>query len=242
MRPTPAAAAAAAAMILATGATAQESRVEDGLAVVVLTESAQREILRDRLRVQLRVEQTGSDAARVQAEINRRMAAALEKAKAVADGTRLRVETGGYWVYQERPQDSLPRWRGAQTLSLTGSDAALILPLAGQLQQDGFLMAGTSWELSREARRRLEDELTFEAIGRARARGQLVAEAMNATLVRFGKLVIGSASAEQPAIPRGASFGAARSASVPPPPVASEPGVELVQVGVEAQVLVKPRP
>lgn len=231
-------------LALAAGASparAQDIKVEDGLTVVVLTESAQREVVRDRLRVQLRVEQTGADAGRVQTEINRRMAAALDKAKAAADGARLRVETGGYWVYQERPQDAPARWRGAQMLTLIGNDAALILPLAGQLQQDGFLMSGLGWELSLEARRRVEDEITVEAIERARARSQLVAQAMNATLVRFGKIAIGSAGHERPPLmARAMAAGEARGGAAPP--VAAEPGVETVQIGIEAQILVKSKP
>lgn len=234
-------AAALAGPALVPEARAQEAKAEDGLTVVVLSESAQREILRDRLRVQLRVEQSGAEAARVQAEINRRMAAALEKAKAVADGTRLRVETSGYWIHQERPKDAPARWRGAQGMTLVGSDAAAILSLAGELQQDGFLMSGLGWELSPDARRRIQDELTAEAIERARARSQLVARAMDATLVRFGRIVIGSAGGEHAPMPRAMAYGEARAAAAPAP-VAAEPGLELVQVAIEAQVLVKPRP
>ncbi|MBL8697006.1 MAG: SIMPL domain-containing protein [Alphaproteobacteria bacterium] len=241
MRIVPAALVLALATVLVAPAVAQEAKPEDGLTVVVLSESAQREILRDRLRVQLRVEQTGADAARVQAEINRRMTAALEKAKGAADGAKLRVETGGYWIYQERPKDAPARWRGAQGMTLVGTDAAAILSLAGELQQDGFLMNGLAWELSPEARRRLQDELTTEAIERARARGQLVARAMDATLVRFGRLVIGAAGNEYQPMPRAMAYGEARAAAAPAP-VAAEPGVEVVQVGIEAQVLMKPRP
>lgn len=236
---------AAACIILSAAlpAAAQTAKSDEGLTIVALTEFAQREVARDRLRLQLRVEQTGADATRVQAEINRRMNLALEKARAAAEGGKLRIETGGYWIYQERPQDAPARWRGAQTLTLVGNDTAAILPLAAQLQQDGFLMSQMGWELSNEARRKHEDDLTTEAIDRLRARSELIARAMNGGLVRFGKISVGSIGGERPpqiamrASPAPMAAGAAAGA-----PVASEPGIEQVQVNVQAEILVKPNP
>ena len=236
---------AAAFLVLAAAlpAAAQPTRADDGLTIVALTESAQRDVARDRLRLQLRVEQTGSDATRVQGEINRRMALALEKARAAAEGGRLRVETGGYWVYQERPQDAPARWRGAQTLTLVGNDTAALLPLAALLQQEGFLMSQMGWELSNDARRKHEDELTTEAIERLRARSELIARAMNGGLVRFSKISVGSVGGERPpsmamrAAPAPMAAGAAAAV-----PIAAEPGIEQVQVNVQAEILVKPNP
>jgi predicted secreted protein len=213
----------------------------DGLTTVSLSESAQREIRRDRLRVQLRIEQTGTDATRVQNEINRRMAAALEKARPFA-GAGLRLESGGYYVHQERLQDQSARWRGAQTLTLVGTDAAALLPLAGQLQQDGFVASGMDWELSSEARRTAEDALTGEALERLRARSRFVAEAMGADFLRFDKVNVGTSLERPPIAMRAAAPMAAAAGGPASVPIASEPGLELVQVGVQAEILVKPQP
>jgi predicted secreted protein len=189
------------------------------------------------------VEQTGTDATRVQNEINRRMAAALEKAKAAAgDGRQLRVESGGYWIYQERPQEAPARWRGAQQLSLVGTNTATLLPLAAQLQQDGFLMSGVNWELSNEARRKLEDELTTEAIERLHARSRFVAAAMDAQIVRFDKISIGTAGDRPAMLQRGPMPMGAAAAGAAAAPIAAEPGLETVQIGVQAEILVKQRP
>src|SRR5947209_6592421 len=72
---------------------------DDGLTVLHLTESADRAIRRDRLHAQLRVEITAANAKQVQADINKRMASALAKVKAVAG---IKAETGSYSVYEER--------------------------------------------------------------------------------------------------------------------------------------------
>ena len=89
---------------------------EEHATMVTLGETARREIRQDRLRLQVRIEQTGADATRVQADVNRRMAAALDRARAVAGAAAeggVRVETGGYWIHQERIGDTREmRWRG----------------------------------------------------------------------------------------------------------------------------------
>ena len=76
-----------------------------GLTVLHLTQTAERTIHRDRLRAQLRVEATGSDARRVQADINRAMTTAFEHSKAVAG---IKIETSGYSVYEERQTNAPP--------------------------------------------------------------------------------------------------------------------------------------
>src|SRR5688572_20400399 len=84
-----------------------------------LVETAQRTVRQDRLRAMLRAEVTGPDARRVQAEINRRMAAALERAK--TNGS-MRVETGSYSLYEERQPNAGTTWRGQQSLALIGTE------------------------------------------------------------------------------------------------------------------------
>ena len=68
--------------------------------VLHLSQTAERKVARDVLRVELRAEETGADPRIVQSAINRRMAAALDRARQ-AEGVR--VETGSYNVGQERP-------------------------------------------------------------------------------------------------------------------------------------------
>src|SRR5215470_689331 len=90
------------------------------LTVLHLSQTAERSMVRDVLRVELRVEETGADARSVQAAINRRMAAALDRARLVQG---VRVETSSYNVGEEHPQNGPSRWRGSQSVILTGKDA-----------------------------------------------------------------------------------------------------------------------
>src|SRR2546428_196602 len=89
-------------LTFAAGAHAQTIPVPpDDVTILHLSESAQRVLRQDRLTIQMRAEITGPDATKVQAEINRRMTAALERARAAPS---VRTDARGYWVQQERPE------------------------------------------------------------------------------------------------------------------------------------------
>lgn len=211
-----------------------------GITLTTLGETARREVRQDRLRLQLRLEKTGADAARVQAELNRDMAAALERARMAAATAQFRAESGGYWIHQERDaQGGRGRWRAAQGLTLVGADAAAILALGAELQKDGALAAGLSWELAEESRRAIEDLLTAEAIARLRARAATVAEALGGTVERIARLSIGDAGGDRPPVMVRAM--AAPRAAAETLPIAAEPGVETVQVAVQAEIVVRSR-
>jgi predicted secreted protein len=212
-----------------------------GATLTTLGETARRDIRQDRLRLQLRLEKSGTEATRVQAELNRDMATALERARKVAETARLRVETGSYWIHQERdPQGARPRWRAAQGLTLVGADAAAILALGAELQKDGALAAGLSWELAEESRRAIEDILTTEAIARLRARAGMVAEALGGKVERIARLSIGDAGGDR--LPVMARAMAAPRVAADAVPIAAEPGVETVQVAVQAEIVVRMPP
>jgi predicted secreted protein len=221
---------------------------EEHATMVTLGETARREIRQDRLRLQVRIEQTGADATRVQADVNRRMAAALDRARAVAEAAAeggVRVETGGYWIHQERIGDTREmRWRGAQALTLVGTDATAILALGARLQADGALASGLGWELSTERRRGAEDELTTEAIARLRTRASAVAGALGGSVLRFARIAIGDTGGERPpTILRAMAAPAARSgAAADPVAIAAEPGLETVQVAIQADIVVRVTP
>ncbi|MBO0739441.1 MAG: SIMPL domain-containing protein, partial [Alphaproteobacteria bacterium] len=129
--------------------------------VLHLNQVAERKMVRDQLRIELKVEEGGADARSVQEAINRRMAAALDRAR---QALGVQAETGSYNISEERPQDAPARWRGGQSLILIGKDAASMLKLAGTLQSDGLSIAALTYEVSPEAVRGAEENLTAEAL------------------------------------------------------------------------------
>jgi uncharacterized protein len=200
---------------------------------LALRESAERELAQDRLTVSLRVEATAATAQAVQADVNRRMDAALTRARAVSG---VRVETTGYWTYEERPANQPRRWRGQAGLNLVGSDTGAILALAGALQETGLAMSGMRFELTPESARAVQDDLTADAMRRVRARADKAADAIGMRVVGIVEMRVGDAGGEGPRpMPR-----MAMAAQAGPAPVA-EPGLAVVRVEVEAVFRLGPK-
>jgi uncharacterized protein len=199
--------------------------------ILHLSQTAERHVLRDLLRIELRVEEAGADPQAIQSAINRRMAAALDRAHQVQG---VRVETGSYVVGEEQPQSGSSRWRGTQSLILTSNNADAALKLAGALQSDGLLMSSLTYESSPETVRGAEEDLTAEALAALDRRAASIAENMHLTVLQYRDVHVGNAETGGRPAPR---FAAAAMAA----PVA-EPGEATIRVTIEAElVLVPPR-
>ena len=197
--------------------------------VLHLSQSAERTLLRDLLRVELRVEESGADPRAVQSAINRRMAAALDRARQT-EGAR--AETGSYHVGEERPPNRAATWRGSQSLILKSKNAETTLKLVGMLQSDGLVMSSLSYEVSPETLRNAQDDLTAEALAAVGRRAASIAEATHLAVLRYRDLRVGNAETEGRPVPR--FSGAAMAAGAPP---VAEPGEAVVRVTVEAELL-----
>ena len=202
---------------------------------VRLVETAQRTVRQDRLRAILRAEVTGPDARRVQAEINRRMTAAVDRAKAAAS---IKVETGSYSLYEERPPNAALTWRGQQSLALIGTEFNDVLQLAGELQQTGLVFSGMQFELRPETARAYEDELTNEALKRVRERAEKIAAAMDMKVIGIREISVGNVLGDTPRPP--VRMRMAEMAAAAPPPVA-EAGDQIIQISVTAEIAVGPK-
>lgn len=200
--------------------------VEQRATVLHLNQTAERSVTRDLLRVELRVEETGADPSTVQAAINRRMAAALDRAHQ-AQG--IRVETGFYNVGQERPTAGSAPWHGSQSVILTGKDTDTLLKLAGTLQSDGLSISSLHYEVSPETRDAAQAELTAKALDALDRRAAAIAAHLHLAVLRYRDLRVGNAEAEGRPVPRLGTMAAAA-------PVA-EPGEATVRVTVEAELL-----
>ena len=172
----------AVAIALCAAAPALAQDADRQATVLHLSQTAERTVMRDLLRIELRVEETGADARSVQTAINRRMAAALDRAHQVQG---VRVETGSYNVGEERPQNGPTRWRGSQSVILTGKDADSILKFAGALQSDGLSTSSLAYDVSPETVRGAEEDLTAEALAALDHRAAEIADRMHLAVVRL---------------------------------------------------------
>jgi uncharacterized protein len=222
----------AAALVLGIAA---PGRADDGT-TVSFSERAERLLARDRLTAELAVDATNGDAARLQSDINDRMAKALALAKGV---TGVSVASSGYNVYQERPDKGPARWHGRQGLHLEAKDMTVLLQLIGGLQEDGLVLTNLTAGLSPEATGAVEDELTTSALHRVQERAQRIAEALNLRVARIKTLRVGNAAPPQAQFRALAMAPGTAAAGVPP---VAEPGDAMVAVTVDAEVELAARP
>jgi len=145
--------------------------------VVNLAASATVEVPRDWLTIVFATTREGSDPVAVQAELKQALDAALAEARRGARPGQLEVRTGGFSLHprysaQPRPVNAsgpiIAGWTGTAELIVEGRDTAAISALAGRIRT--LTIARTGFSLSREAREKVESEITAQAIARFRAR------------------------------------------------------------------------
>jgi predicted secreted protein len=198
-----------------------------------LTQVATRTMVPDRIRAILRIEVKGANARQVQADLNQRMAAALDKAKLVV---AVKSETGAYAVTRDFNSKDRDLWHASQTLSLSSADFAAVLSLVGDLQDAGLLMSGMEFFLAPETLKAAESDLTAAALAALRARAEEVARDLGMTLDHYKTISVSNASAP---IRARAEFFATSAASSAPPPVA-QAGDATVTLTVTAVIVLAP--
>jgi uncharacterized protein len=230
------------AVMLAPGpafAQAPVAPLPENATLLHVSEPAQRLVPRDQLRAVLRVEAVDADAAKLQADIDRRLAAALARAKSV---TSLRVETSGYSVYPESGPSVVSKarsnqWRGSAGLSLISQDPAPLLALVGELQKERLVLSSLAYELTPAAARAVEGELTDEALSRLKERAAKIAATLGMSVERVRDLHVGNVTGTQP----GPRIFAEKMVTASSPPPVAEPGEATVTVTVDADVVLMPK-
>lgn len=140
-----------------------------------LSASATQEVTMDTLSVTLAVVREGSDAAQVQAQLRQALEAALAEARKAAKPRALEVQTGAFSLNPRYANannrgaaPTIAGWSGRAELLIEGRDLPAVAQLVGRLST--LTVARVGFALSREARERVEEEVTQQAITRFRAR------------------------------------------------------------------------
>ena len=143
--------------------------------VVSLNASASMEVPKDLLTVVFSTTREGPDAAQVQAQLKQALDAALAEArKAAKPGGQVEVQTGNFSVYPRYNNRGAPGgWTGSAELIVEGKDMPAIAQLVGRIQT--LTVARSSFGLSREAREKVDAEVTAQAIARFKLKAEQVA-------------------------------------------------------------------
>jgi len=137
--------------------------------VLQLSATATQEAPQDWMRLQLQVTREGADPVAVQSQLKQALDAALAEARKVAKPGQVELQTNGMSVSPRYGQKgTITGWQGRGELLVEGRDMAAISQLSGKV---GSMTVGQiSYSLSREAREKLEADVTAQAIARFRAR------------------------------------------------------------------------
>lgn len=214
------------ALALPLAALADDAR-EPLFNLVSLQAEASREVENDLLTAVLAAEAEGAEPAKLSAEVNRRMARALEAAREVRG---VRARSGGYRTWPVSEKGRIVRWRVRQELRLESGEFAPATALIGRLQQE-LVLASLALSVSDEARRRTENALIAEALAALEERARVVRDALRAKSYRVKDLQVGAGGG----LPPRPMFAEARALSASAPP-AIEPGTTRLQVTVSGTI------
>ncbi len=174
--PIVAAAAAAAVLALSFAASAQTSIVSTVAPqnVVSLNASASLEVPKDWLTLVFSTSREGTDATAVQNQLKQALETALTEARKAARPGQVDVQTGNFSLYPRyTAKGGSNGWTGSAELVVEGRDLAAISQLAGRIQT--LTVARTSFGLSREAREKVDADVTAQAIAQFKLKAEQVA-------------------------------------------------------------------
>ena len=153
--------------------------------VINLGSSASVDISKDWLTVTFSTSRDGTDAAAVQSQLRQALDAALTEARKAAKPGQVEVQTGAFSLFPRYAPPSQKQsaagqagaivgWQGNVELIVEGRDTQAIAALTGRIPTLAIARVGSS--LSREARQKVEAEVTAQAIDRFRSRAEAVSK------------------------------------------------------------------
>lgn len=164
-----------ACIVWAQPAFSQNIRMETPQNVVSLQAQGSLEVQQDLLSITMNTTRDGADAAIVQTQLKTALDAALTEAKKVAQPGQLDVRTGAFQLYPRYGRDGkINGWQGSTELVLEGRDFARLSTLAGKINT--LTLGNVSFSLSRDARARVEAEVTAQAIEQFKKKAQDVSK------------------------------------------------------------------
>jgi len=190
--------------------------------VVNLTTSSSVEITRDVLAVAFSVTREGPDAQAVQSGLKQALDAALAEARKIAKSGQVDVQTGNFSLYPRYTnptkggQPVISGWQGTAELLVQGKDIQAIAQLSGRIQT--MTIARVGYTLSREAREKVEAEVTAQAIARWRAKAAQMAQQFGYSGYSVREVNVATNDFQQPPMPmqaRAAGMTAMADASLP---------------------------
>ncbi|SDL97691.1 Predicted secreted protein [Oryzisolibacter propanilivorax] len=225
-----------AALAAASGlAVAQAISVEPPRDVLQLSASGSVEVQQDLLVLTLATTREGSDAASVQKELRQALDAALQQARADAAPEQMEVRTGDFGLHPRYDKEgAITGWQGRAELVLSGRDFGRITGTAGRIRT--LAISRVAFDLSRQARQRVEGQAEAEAIAAFKARAEALARGFGFSGYSLREVSVNSNESSPGPRPRVMAMQAKGAAYEMDAPVPVEAGKSQVMVTISGSV------
>jgi predicted secreted protein len=184
--------------------------------LLTLSSSASVEVVRDVLGISFSTQHEGPDAAAVQTQLMRSLEPALAEARKIAKPGQVEVSTGEFSVYpRHSPNGGATTWQGSVELRVEGRDTDALTRLVGRITT--LSVARVGYSLSREAREKVQAEVSARAIARFRSQAESYAKAFGFSAYSLRQVELSTNESGMPPVPvfrsaRGAPMMAAEAA------------------------------
>jgi predicted secreted protein len=162
--------------------------------LVNLSVDATAEVDNDLLVAVLYAQREGSEPARLADEVNQTVNWAIAQAKTTPG---IKVQTQSYNTQPVHRNSQLVGWRVSQSLRLESRDAGVLSDLIGQLQER-LAVQSLGFQVSDEARRKADEQLTAEALDRFIERARLITKQLGRSSYRLVRIEVNSAGGPPP--------------------------------------------
>ena len=193
------------------------------------------EIQQDLLVLTLSATREAPDAALVQTQLKQALDAALAEARAAAQPQQMDMRTGAFGMYPRYGKDGkITGWQGRAELVLQGRDFARITGTAGKIH--GMSIGQVAFDLSREARNKVESEAQAKAMDAFRGRATELARGFGFSGYTLREVVVHSNEMTPGPRPRMLAMEAKAAAMAADAPVPVEAGKAQVVVTISGSV------
>lgn len=161
--------------------------------VISLSATATVDVPQDWLTVVFSTTREGADAGVVQGQLKQLLDTALNEARKAAKPGLVEVRTGGFSLQPRyAPKGGIAAWQGSAELIVEGRDTQAIAQLTSRVP--GLTISRVGYSLSREARQKVEGDVTAQAIEQFRARAMTVSRQFGFTGYTVREVNVGTDS------------------------------------------------
>ncbi len=168
--------------------------------LLTLSASATVEVPRDVLAITFSTRREAPEAAAVQSQLMQALEPALAEARKVARSDAVQVSSGNFSVMPRyAPKGEITRWVGTVELRVEGRDVETLTRLVGRIQT--LSVANVAYSLSREARDKVQADVSAQAIARFRGQAETYAKAFGFSTYSLREVQLNTNDSPNPPMP-----------------------------------------